>query len=218
MKLKKIQILKWVIFTALSTASGIGIVFYISIYISDYSKQYLYSEIKDLPENRVGLVPGTAKYLKDGRNNRFYKYRIDAVVYLYQNRKIQYILVSGDNSTKYYNEPREIKNDLLKRGIPEKKIYLDYAGFRTLDTVIRARDVFQLKQYTFISQPFHNERAIFIGRNHGINIVGYNARDVNRFDGYKTRIREYFARAKAFLDVFILQTSPKFGGDQIQIK
>jgi SanA protein len=190
----------------------------ISVYIGEFSEPYIYSDLEHLPSNRVGLIPGTAKYLMEGRLNRFYLYRVEAAVYLFKNNKIQYILVSGDNSTKYYNEPAGIKKDLIDQGIPEKHIFLDYAGFRTLDTVIRARDVFNLNEFTFISQPFQNERAIFIAKNHGINIIGFNARDVDVWDGFKTAFREYFARVMAFLDVFILNTSPKFGGKKIIIE
>lgn len=190
----------------------------ISFYISKFSEKYIYSEIENVPVNRVGIVPGTSKYLVNGRRNRFYLYRIEAAVHLYKNKKIEYILVSGDNSTKYYNEPVGIQKDLVERGIPVNRIYLDYAGFRTLDTVLRAREIFALTQYTFISQPFHNERAIFIGKNHGIDIIAYNARDVGMFDGYKTTFREYFARIMAFIDIFILNTSPKFGGEKILIE
>lgn len=202
----------------LMLAAGTSVIFGISSYISNFSVDYIYTDLNKLPANRVGIVPGTSKYLVDGKKNRYYLYRIEAAVYLFKNKKIEYVLVSGDNATKYYNEPVGIKKDLVEMGIPDNKIFLDYAGFRTLDTVVRARDIFDLNKFTFISQPFHNERAIFIAKKHGLDAIGYNARDVERLDAYKTTLREYFARIIAFLDIYVLNTSPRFGGEKIKIK
>ncbi|MCF6365036.1 MAG: YdcF family protein [Bacteroidales bacterium] len=180
-------------------------------------KKLCYNDIDEIPKNKVGLLLGTSKYI--GKSlNYYYKYRIDAAVELYKKGKIKYILVSGDNSAASYNEPQTFKDDLVKRGIPAKRIYLDYAGFRTFDSVIRSKEVFGQESITFISQQFHNERAIFIAKHNGINAVGYNAKDLHGRNGLKTRIRERFARIKAILDVFILCTKPKFLGEKIIIE
>jgi SanA protein len=109
----------------------------------------------------VGLVLGTSQYLKNGYLNWYFKYRIEATVELYKKGKIDFILVSGDNSHKNYDEPTAFKNELIKRGIPADQIYLDYAGFRTLDSVVRAKEIFGQTSITIISQKFHNERAIY---------------------------------------------------------
>ena len=94
---------------------------------------------------------------------------------------------------------------------------MDYAGFRTLDSVIRAKEIFGLETFTVISQKFHNERAIYLAKKYGIQVVGFNAKDVEGRSGFKTKLREYFARTKAVLDV-ITGKSPKFLGDKIKIK
>lgn len=185
--------------------------------IINSTKSKTFSNVTKIKKNRVGLLLGTAKYYKDGGINLYFKYRIDAAVTLYQNDKIDFILVSGDNSTESYNEPITFKKELIKRGIPEGVIFLDYAGFRTLDSVIRAKEVFGQNNFTVISQKFHNERAIYLGKKKGIDIIGFNAKDVDGKNGLKVKLREYFARTKAFLDV-IFNVGPKFYGDKIEIK
>ncbi len=173
--------------------------------------------LNEIPKNRVGIVLGTASRLAQGGANPYYTYRIKAAVELYNANKVEFILVSGDNSTKYYNEPNTIKKDLIKGGIPAEKIFLDYAGFRTLDSMVRAKEVFGLDSVTVISQKFHNERAIYIAERKGLQAVGYNAKDVSTRNGLKVQFREYFARVKVFLDL-LFNTQPKFYGDKVEIK
>ncbi len=193
----------------------------ISILISDAmvkseTKTKMYNTTVDLPHNKTGLLLGTTKYLSNGRLNLYYKYRIDAAVELFKTGKIDYILISGDNSRKEYNEPETMRDDLLKRGIPEAKIVLDYAGFRTLDSVVRSKLIFGQKSITVISQKFHNERAVFIANRKGINAVGYNAKQESAFYGFKTNLREKLARVKVMLDL-IFNKQPKFKGEKIEI-
>jgi len=184
--------------------------------VEKQTSKLTYSEVDKIKKNRVGLVLGTAKELASGRMNLYFKYRIDATVELYEHGKIDFVLVSGDNGNKNYDEPTDFKNELVKRGIPENKIYLDYAGFRTLDSIVRAKEIFGLEDFTIISQQFHNERAIYLASHHNINAVGFNARNVSLKSGIKTQIREYFARTKAFIDV-LLEVEPKFLGEKIEI-
>lgn len=176
-----------------------------------------FSDVAAIPKNRVGLVLGTSNKITDGSSNPYYTYRIDATIALYKASKIEYILVSGDNGSIYYNEPNTIKKDLINAGIPENIIFLDYAGFRTLDSMVRAKFIFGLEEVTVISQQFHNERAIFIAQRKGLNAIGFNARDLSTTQGFKVQIREYFARVKVFIDV-LFNTQPKFYGAKIEIK
>lgn len=184
--------------------------------IESFANQYIYDSIDKLPYNKAGLLLGTSKYTIDGKINLFFKYRIEAATNLYRLGKIDYIIVSGDNSIIYYNEPWMMRTELLKMGIPDTAIYLDYAGFRTLDAVIRANKIFCQKKYTIISQNFHNERAIFISRKKGLETVAYNAQSVSSNYALKTYIREYFARVKVFIDL-LFETEPKFLGEKIPI-
>lgn len=177
----------------------------------------IYREVEKIPHNKVGLVLGTARHQVGGGINPYYQSRIDATIELFRAGKISYVLVSGDNGSVYYNEPNTIKKDLVAGGIPEKKIYLDYAGFRTLDSMIRARIVFGLDSVTVISQEFHTERALFIASKKDLYAIGYSAKDVSGSRGVKVHLREYFARVKVFLDL-IFNTQPRFYGKRIEIE
>ena len=130
--------------------------------IKKHTVSKLYTEVNTIPSNNVGLLLGTSPKLKSGNNNLYFDYRILATVELYKAGKIKYILISGDNRKEDYNEPEEMKKALMQKGIPEKSIYLDYAGFRTLDSVVRAKEVFGQNRLTIISQRFHNKRAIYL--------------------------------------------------------
>jgi SanA protein len=214
--------LKKIIYTLfyVAIASVISILS-IDLYIKDISKNKIYSRAKDMPKQKVALLLGTAKYIKRGKINYFYKYRIDAAKKLYKAGKIEAILVSGDNATRYYNEPKRMYKDLINAGIPKAKIYLDFAGFRTLDSIKRAQKIFGLKRFVIISQKFHLERAIFLAKATGANAIGFEAKSLdNTVASAKMRAREYLARVKAFLDVYILHTTPKFFGkfEKIPIK
>lgn len=186
------------------------------VMVKTVTKNHLYNSISEVPHKKVGLLLGTARWTLDGRKNLYYQYRINAAVELFNAKKIDYILVSGDNGTKYYDEPSTIKKDLIARGIPKNRIVLDYAGFRTLDSVVRANKVFVEDDFMVISQPFHNERAVFIAKAKGIKAIGYNARRVTHKFGIKVQIRERFARVKMMLDL-IFGVQPKFLGDKIVI-
>ena len=176
-----------------------------------------FSDVSEIPHNRVGLVLGTAKKLVNGRPNLYYTYRIRATIELYKAKKIDFVLVSGDNGSVYYNEPTTFKKDLVAGGIPAEKIFLDYAGFRTLDSMYRAKKVFGLDSITVISQKFHNERAIYLAEKKELNAIGFNAKDINGKAGFKVQMREYLARVKVFVDL-AFNTQPKFYGDKIEIK
>jgi SanA protein len=132
------------------------------------TKSQLFSSVEQLPDVKVGLVLGTSKYVKNGEINQYFQHRIDATAKLYHSGKIKYILVSGDNGQVSYNEPRQMLQELIKRGVPEEAIVLDFAGFRTFDSVVRAKEVFGQDSIIVISQKFQNQRAIYVGNHKGI--------------------------------------------------
>lgn len=191
-------------------------IFWSNFKINAESEDYVTSELSKLPNEKTGLLLGTSKTLSNGVPNAYFFNRIFAAANLYKSGKVQNIIVSGDNSKKDYNEPEEMKNELVKAGVPTDKIFEDFAGFRTLDSVIRAKEVFGQNSYIIISQRFHNERAVYLARKHGIEAFGYNAEDVNKYAGLKTNAREKLARAKVFWD-FMFGVEPKFGGDKVLI-
>jgi len=129
-------------------------------YVKSSVQNKLYKNIKDIPYNKVGLVLGTVKTLSNGNINRYYQYRINAAAALFKAGKIKFVLVSGDNSRAEYDEPTDMKEDLIKKGVPENRIFSDYAGFRTLDSVVRSKAIFGQQNITIISQKFHNERQV----------------------------------------------------------
>jgi SanA protein len=182
-----------------------------NVHINGYD-EYVAKDYNRLQYNKVGLLLGTSKYAY-GRPNLYFANRIDTAVALYKAGKIECLLVSGDNSRKNYNEPQDMKEALVKPGVNAEDIYLDYAGFSTLDSVVRANRVFNVKSMTIISQQFHCERAIYIARAHGVEAVGYAAKDVSGALSTKVKLREYLARAKAVMDVAIIRREPKFYGD-----
>ncbi len=186
--------------------------------VHNTSHNKIFSKMDEIPTNDVGLVLGTSSRSKSGNENLFFKYRIEAAAKLYKAGKIKHIIVSGDNHIKYYNEPRDMMNALKAKGVPPEAITLDYAGFRTLDSVIRCKEVFGQNSYTIISQEFQNERAVFLASKSGINAIAFNAEAVS-FDYSKvTYLREYLARAKAVLDIYVLKKKPKFLGEKEHIQ
>lgn len=196
---------------------GILITWACSLWVSHQTRPFIYTDVEAVPANRVGLLLGTSKYSIGGHINPFYQYRIDAATNLFEAGKIEFIIASGDNRHTNYNEPRRMRNDLVERGVPQDQIVTDTAGFRTLDSVIRSRKVFGQEAVTIISQKFHIERAIFIARHNGYAAIGFTAADVPRDYGYKTHLREYLARVKLMLDLYVFKTEPDFLGDEVQV-
>lgn len=197
----------------------LGLFSIINLFAKDNSSNnFIYKDINKIPKKRAALVLGTAKYVKKGKQNYFYTYRIKAVVELWKANKIDAIVVSGDNGTKYYNETETMFKDLIKYGIPAKYITKDYAGFRTFDSVVRAKAIFDLDDYIIISQEFHLKRALYIAHEKGHKAIGFAATDIKGTNAAKRmEAREFLAGIKAFLDINILKTEPKFYGDKIKV-
>ena len=185
--------------------------------IEKNSDNLVYNNTSTIPANKAGLLLGTCKTLSNGLPNEYFTNRIRAAVDLYNSGKIQYIIISGDNGKKTYNEPLDMKNELIRLGIPAEKIFLDYAGFRTYDSVIRMNKIFGQKSFTVISQDFHTRRAVYIAKRFDLRAIGYNAKDVNKYYGFKTMLREKFARVKVFTDL-LFNKKPKFLGEKVVIE
>ena len=196
---------------------GLASIFAASLMIHQSSEGRLYEDPSFIPYRRVGLVLGCAQYLADGRCNLFYTKRIHAAAELFHTQKVDYFIVSGDNHVIGYDEPTDMKHSLINAGVPENRIYCDYAGFRTLDSIVRAREIFGQTNITVISQEFHNKRAIFIASRKGIDAIGFNADDVDSYNGFKTNVREQLAKVKTIMDVYLFRTAPKFLGPGVEI-
>ena len=172
--------------------------------------------LQDMPSNDVGLVLGTSKAVHGGKENMFFKYRMEAAARLYKEGKVKFLILSGNHDSVFYNEPNDMKKALMSLGVPENVMTLDFAGFRTYDSIIRCKEVFNQHKFTIISQPTHNARALFLAKELGIDAVAFAAQDVP--SGYKTYIREYLARPKAVLDVYLLDRSQYSSKKDIKVK
>lgn len=210
----KKRILKWL---SIIIAVCLISLFVCNSWINSNTKTQLYTNVDKIPFRKVGLVLGASKKTIRGTDNLYFSYRIQAAYGLFKAHKVQYLLVSGDNHIKGYDEPSDMREALIALGVPDSCIILDYAGFRTLDSVVRCNEVFGEDSITIISQEFHNQRALFIANENNIKAIGFNAQEVSKNYSFKTRIREYFARVKCVLDIYVLYTSPKFLGEKINI-
>jgi SanA protein len=212
-----LKILKRVLLIALILCTLTGIVvFWVNARIANLGNRYIYSSVDSIPHNHCALVLGTSKYLWNGKRNLFYTNRIKAAVELYNHNKIDYIIVSGDNRNRNYNEPITMYNDLIAAGIPNKKIILDYAGFRTLDSVVRGKEVFGQDKFTIVSQLFHNQRALYIARQKGIEAIAFNTEDNGEKLALKVQLRELGARMLVVIDM-ITSKQPHFLGEKVII-
>jgi len=180
--------------------------YYVTLQVADE----VYENVALLPKTHTVLLLGTAKNTASGNLNDFFARRIEAAALLYKHHKVETILLSGDNNDPYYNEPRDMRNELLQKGVPEFAVRMDYAGFRTFDSVVRAHLIFKEKNFVIVSQRFHVERALFIAKAKGISAIGFVAPDVrNKHDHYRILVREAFARMQTLLDCYILNTEPQ---------
>ena len=175
-----------------------------------------FTDVARVPHTRVGLVFGTTDRV-NGRENLYFRYRIEAAEKVWKAGKLDTLILSGDNRSPYYNEPGKMKQALVGRGIPADRIVCDYAGLRTLDSVVRAKEVFGTESILFISQRFQNERAIYLAKANGMKAYGFNARDVETHAGIKTKLREVGARVKMWLDVNFLNTRPRHLGGKVML-
>ena len=208
---KRIFFLTLLFVVVLSTVA----IYYCNNAVDEAAKGKLYSDPQLIPFSKTGLLLGTSKYLANGKDNPYYDYRIKAAAELIKQGKIKYVIVSGDNSRKNYNEPEEMREDLMLAGVDSTAIYLDYAGFRTFDSMVRLKEIFGQDSVTIISQQFHNERALYIASKEGIAAIGFNAQDV-RGGFLSGPVREKFARVKVFID-YLTGKKPKFLGEKVTV-
>lgn len=210
MKFKKLlNYLRWIV------AVGIVAIFLINFKVHSNSNIYSFSDIKKVPKTDVALVLG-AKVYSGGRLSDMLKDRADTAIELYENGKVDKILMSGDHGTKEYDEVNAVKDYLLEKGIKGEDIFLDHAGFDTYDSLYRAKEIFQARSISIVSQNFHLPRAVYIGRSLELEAYGISA-DRHLYGNIEGNIiREIFADIKAFWDVN-LSVKPKFLGSPIPL-
>ncbi|WP_421765377.1 SanA/YdcF family protein [Ekhidna sp.] len=184
-----------------------------NIWVVQSTKSSIYT-IDTVPLNNVALVLGTSKRTVEGKPNRFFVERMNTAASLHLDQKIKHIIVSGDNRTKYYNEPRDMLQALGDLDIPEEDISLDFAGLRTLDSVVRCTEVFGQNKVTIVTQEFHCYRSLFIAQYFEMEAVAVSA-DNGGPIGNALALREVLARTMAVLDLYVLQRKPKYLGEEI---
>jgi len=202
--------IRWAFVTSLVIA--FAFIAFANWHILHANRDRLYTRIEDMPVRETGLVLGANRVMADGRPNLHFIYRMDAAAMLYHAGKIHRLLVSGDNGRLDYDEPAMMKAALVARGVPASAITCDYAGFRTLDSVIRARSVFGLQSCTIITQRYHNTRALEVARATGLDAVGFCTRDVDLRNSLRTELREVASRTVAMLDLYVWHKQPRFPG------
>lgn len=210
MKLVKKAILGGLFISALGITSFLGI----NLAINFQGQKFVVEGFKEIPESQAVLILG-AKVNK-GTLSQMLKDRADTAIEIYSGGKAEKILISGDHGSKYYDEVNAVKNYLLSKGIPAEDIFTDYAGFDTYDSLYRAKEVFEVDSLIISTQDFHLRRAIYIGRQLGVEVYGFKA-DKNEYgDIREFEFRESFANIKAFFEV-LLKVQPSYLGDSIPL-
>ena len=194
----------------------VGLIAIVSVnyYVRSSTKKNIHHSLKRFPKNDVGIIFGAG--IKGDQPSKYLKDRLDAGILLWKAKRINKILLSGDNGRDEYDELTVMKNYCFKHGVDTTKIFIDYAGFDTYSTLYRAKHIFKIKKATLISQEYHLNRAIYIGQKLGIKSVGYSA-NKGQYLGYQyVTFREYGSIFKSFFDV-LRNREPRFLGNQIDI-
>ncbi len=190
---------------------------YVNIRVEQSVGSRIYASVDSVPHNKVALLLGTNPLNRLGRPNTYFTNRIKTAAELYHAGKVDYIIASGDNHTRKYDEPTAMRDSLMAHGVPEDRIILDFAGFRTLDSVVRAKEVFGCDSLTIISQADHCARALYLAEANGIDAVAMAAPlRAGRWVRVRLALREWLARDKMMLDI-LFGRQPHFLGERIEI-
>ncbi|MBC8044325.1 MAG: YdcF family protein [Rhizobacter sp.] len=204
-----VRILKWLLYLLITAAAMIATG---NLFIIGQTETRVYTDLALIPENKVGVLLGTSKHVSNGDLNPHFQTRIKAAALLYAQGKIKHILASGDNETEFYDEPSEMKKALMREGVPDSAITLDKAGLRTLDSVVRAKEIFGLEKFTVITEAFHTYRAVFISRHYNLDAVAFAAEDVPPEFAVRSGMREWLARIWMLMDLYLFGAEPKYLG------
>lgn len=176
------------------------------------TSERVFSDLSLVPATDVALVLGTSKKFANGQPNTYFEGRMDAAARLFKEKKVKHLILSGDNRTRYYNEPADMQKALEKRGVPAKAISADNAGLRTLDSVVRSNKIFGKQEIVVVTQRFHSYRAVFIGQYYGINTYAYTAETLPLKASVNLLVREFLARPMAVIDLYVLNKKPSESG------
>ncbi|MEQ8238402.1 MAG: ElyC/SanA/YdcF family protein [Cyclobacteriaceae bacterium] len=178
------------------------VVLAINFWVIASTASQIYRSVEEIPYSEVGLILGTSKRTAKGTANSYFYERIEAASALYKSGKLKYIIVSGDNRTVYYNEPMDMLDALLEKGVAKEDVIMDFAGLSTFESVTRAKEVFGKNDLTIITQDFHCYRSLYIANNNGIVARAFAADEKQELSG-KLALREILARLKAVVQTAI---------------
>jgi SanA protein len=205
------RILKGLLISLLgSTAAAAAALLSVNAWVLFFGSRGIIAEAKNLPKQATGLVLGTSpRSAGGGAPNPFFEGRMDTTARLFQAGILERVLVSGDNRVPNYNEPAAMRDALLQRGVPSSAISMDSAGIRTLDSIVRAQKTFHLENnLVIVTDDFHLPRAMFLAAETGLQALGFASEHVPWRRSYRTRIREWFSRGRACLDIYFWKTQP----------
>ena len=163
----------WVIMAIM--VAGLAVVAGCELAVYSASKGLVFSDVEEIPHREVGLLLGTNPKGRRGGANMFYNYRIDAAVELYEAGKVDRILISGAKKGAGYDEPQAMREALVVRGVPDSILVLDGQGFHTIESIVRAKEVYEVDSVTVISQEFHNRRSLYMAKHNGLDAIAFNA-------------------------------------------
>jgi len=192
---------------------GFGLVLFTNVLVIASTQNDMKSDINDLTPTHVALVLGTSKSTSVGKENLFFKDRMRAAAQLYKSGIVKHIIVSGDNRSQYYNEPRDMLRALQELGVPSSAVTLDYAGLRTLDSVVRCKEIFDQNDVIIVTQQFHAARALFISDYYELNAQAYLANFESETFPMLT-IREIIARTLSVFDLYVFGKGPRHLGNK----
>ncbi len=192
-------------------------VLFCNLWVVLSTKSRVFDSIADIQANPIGLVLGTSKKVAPNQPNQHFEHRLAAAAELYRGGKVRHLLVSGDRDSRYYNEPRDMTTKLLSLEVPKEAITPDNSGYRTLDSIVRAKKIYGLDRVTIISDGFHVNRALFVAQKEGLEAVAFASQPVRLKYSLKVRLREYLARVLVVLDLYLFDTQPNEMGDPVSI-
>lgn len=194
----------------------VGIIGSVELWTCLHAAEHCHDSVSNCGYNRVAVVLGCSKYFSSGKPNSYFRGRMEAAAALWKSGRIRGIIVSGDNSDRYYNEPKDMREALVKLGVPDEKIVSDFAGLRTYDSVVRTARIFNAGAVTFISQPDHVARAVAIARGLGMDAEGLNAPlpPVTRRTRFTQFLRERAARLAMAVDLIAHRDPAHLGRKQ----
>ena len=207
------RLLRWICSVgAVLTAVTVGI----NLWMTQRAASRIHTDPARTPAAAVGIVLGTSRTVGNGRENAHFRVRMDSAAALYKAGKVRHFLLSGDNAEAHYNEPKDMMEALMARGIPASAMTGDAAGLRTLDSMIRARENFGITRCLIISDDFHLPRALWLADRHGIKADAFVVRPLPWSVSGRSRAREWLARVKAVIDE-LTDKEPAVTGPRVKL-